>query len=366
MAIWLSEYPITVNYIRALPDKRRKIHFPISLLNSGTDMTRFLPDRFILTLLATVALASFLPATGAMAPGVAWASDIAIGLLFFLHGARLSREAVIGGLRQPKLHATVLASTFLLFPALGFTLQALFPHLLAPALWTGVLFVCTLSSTVQSSIAFTSIARGNVPAAVCAATASNLVGILVTPLLVSVLLHKSGGAGGLDSVVNIVVQLLLPFVAGQALRPWIGEWVTRHNKILAFVDRGSILLAVYSAFGAAVVEGIWHLFPLPQLGELVLVNAILLGLVLTITMFGSRLLGFARADEIVVVFCGSKKSLAAGIPMATVLFGASTVGVVLLPIMIFHQMQLMVCAVLARRYAAAQPATANAVPAAAE
>jgi sodium/bile acid cotransporter 7 len=218
---------------------------------------------------------------------------------------------------------------------------------------------------VQSSIAFTSIARGNVPAAVCAATASNLLGILLTPLLVSLLLHKSGSAGGLDSALNIVVQLLLPFVAGQVLRRRIGEWAKRHNKILGLVDRGSILLAVYSAFGAAVVEGIWHLFPLPQLGELVLVNAILLGLVLTITMFGSRLLGFARADEIVIVFCGSKKSLAAGIPMATVLFGASTVGVVLLPIMIFHQMQLMVCAVLARRYAAAQPTT-DTVPVAAE
>jgi sodium/bile acid cotransporter 7 len=232
-----------------------------------------------------------------------------------------------------------------------------------------VLFVTTLSSTVQSSIAFTSIARGNVPAAVCAATASNLLGILLTPLLVSLVLHKGGmtggSAGGLDSALNIVVQLLLPFVAGQLLRPWIGGWAARHNKMLGLVDRGSILLAVYSAFGAAVVEGIWHLFPLPQLGALVLVNAMLLALVLAITTFSSRLLGFARADEIVVVFCGSKKSLAAGIPMATVLFGASTVGVVLLPIMIFHQMQLMVCAMLARRYAAAQPG-ANAAPAAAE
>jgi sodium/bile acid cotransporter 7 len=328
-------------------------------------MTRFLPDTFILSLLATVALASLLPATGTAAAIVGWASNIAIGLLFFLHGARLSREAVVGGLRHPKLHGAVLASTFLVFPLLGLTLQALFPHLLAPALWTGVLFVTTLSSTVQSSIAFTSIARGNVPAAVCAATASNLLGILLTPLLVSLVLHKTGTAGGLDSALNIVVQLLLPFVAGQVLRPWIGAWAARHNKLLGLVDRGSILLAVYSAFGAAVVEGIWHLFPLPQLGELVLVNAILLALVLAITTFGSRLLGFKRADEIVVVFCGSKKSLAAGIPMATVLFGASTVGVVLLPIMIFHQMQLMVCAMLARRYSVAQPET-SAVPAAAE
>src|SRR3954467_3545096 len=175
-------------------------------------MTRFLPDGFILALLGTVALASLLPARGEVATIVGWASNIAIGLLFFLHGARLSREAVLGGLKQPKLHATALASTFLLFPLLGLGLEALFPHLLAPELWTGVLFVCTLSSTVQSSIAFTSIARGNVPAAVCAATASNLLGIVLTPLLVGFLLHKTGSADGLDSALNIVVQLLLPFV----------------------------------------------------------------------------------------------------------------------------------------------------------
>jgi sodium/bile acid cotransporter 7 len=327
-------------------------------------MKNWLPDRFILALLATVGLATMVPATGSAAPLVGWATSVAIALLFFLHGARLPREAILGGLRQPKLHLTVLASTFLLFPALGLTLQALLPNLLAPQLWTGVLFVCTLSSTVQSSIAFTSIARGNVAAAVCAATASNLLGILLTPLLVAVLLHRHGQAGGFDSVFSIVVQLLLPFLAGQLLRPWIGAWTARHNRVLALVDRGSILIAVYSAFGAAVVEGIWQLFPPLQLGELALVNGILLGLVLLITTFGSRLLGFQRADEIVIVFCGSKKSLAAGIPMATVLFGASTVGAILLPIMIFHQMQLMVCAVLARRYVAEQPT--NPVLAAAE
>ncbi|HEY4161559.1 MAG TPA: bile acid:sodium symporter family protein [Dongiaceae bacterium] len=331
-------------------------------------MKRWLPDKFILALLGTVALASLIPATGRAVPVVDWASNLAIGLLFFLHGARLSRKAILDGLRQPGLHVTVFASTFVLFPLLGLGLETLFPHLVAPELWTGVLFVCTLSSTVQSSIAFTSIARGNVPAAVCAATASNLLGIVVTPLLVTGLLHRHGGdgAGGddLTSAFRIVAQLLLPFVAGQALRPWIGAWAKRHNRLLGFVDRGTILIAVYGAFGAAVVEGIWHLFPPFQLGQLVIANAILLGLVLTITTFGARLLGFKRADEIVLVFCGSKKSLAAGIPMATVLFGASTAGIVLLPIMIFHQMQLMVCAVLARRYAAGAPA--EAVPAPAE
>ncbi|HVY97977.1 MAG TPA: bile acid:sodium symporter family protein [Dongiaceae bacterium] len=331
-----------------------------------TRLKSWLPDSFILALLATVAFATVLPATGRAAPVAAWASNIAIALLFFLHGARLSREAVLGGLRQPKLHALVLACTFVLFPLLGLALQAAVPGLVAPQLWTGVLFICTLSSTVQSSIAFTSIAKGNVPAAVCAATASNLLGIVATPVLVALLLHRqatTGSGTGFGSVLQIVVELLLPFVAGQALRPWIGDWAARNRKVLSLVDRGSILLAVYSAFGAAVVEGIWHLFPPLELGKLVLANAILLGLVLVLSTLAARLFGLKRVDEIVLVFCGSKKSLAAGIPMATVLFAGPTVGVVLLPIMIFHQMQLMVCAVLAKRYAREPLPQAAAVPA---
>jgi sodium/bile acid cotransporter 7 len=314
-----------------------------------TRLKSWLPDRFILALLATVALATLLPPAGVAAPIASWASNIAIGLLFFLHGARLPREAVLSGLKQPKLHAMVLACTFVLFPSLGLTLQALLPNLVAPALWTGLLFICTLSSTVQSSIAFTSIAKGNVPAAVCAATASNLAGIVVTPILAILLLHRHGYAGA-GSAVQIVVELLLPFIAGQVLRPWIGAWAVRNKKTLALVDRGSILLAVYSAFGAAVVEGIWHLFPPLELGKLVVANALLLGMVLGISTLAARLFGLKRADEIVLVFCGSKKSLVAGIPMATVLFDPATVGVVLLPIMIFHQIQLMVCAILAKRY----------------
>lgn len=327
-----------------------------------TRLKSWLPDRFILALLATVAVATVLPATGRAAPVAAWASNIAIALLFFLHGARLPREAVLSGLRQPKLHAAVLATTFVLFPLLGLALQALVPDLVSPQLWTGILFICTLSSTVQSSIAFTSIAKGNVPAAVCAATASNLLGIVVTPLLVTLLLHRHGSAG-FGSVLHIVMELLVPFVAGQALRPWIGKWVARNRSVLALVDRGSILLAVYAAFGAAVAEGIWHLFPPVELGKLVLINGVLLGSVLTISTFAARRLGFRRADEIVLVFCGSKKSLAAGIPMATVLFAGPTVGIVLLPIMIFHQMQLMVCAVLAKRYGRGPAVDAATVPA---
>ena len=199
----------------------------------------------------------------------------------------------------------------------------------------------------------------------CAATASNLLGMVITPVLVSILLSAHGGGISFNEITKIVLQLLLPFAAGQVARPWIGPWALRNKVLLSYTDRSSILIVVYSAFSAAVVEGIWHTVPLIDLGALLVVDAMLLALVLAITTYGSRALGFRKADEVTIVFCGSKKTLASGIPMANVLFAGQTVGMVVLPLMIFHQMQLMVCAALARKYGArTDPAPMTVQPAA--
>ncbi|RDI97030.1 bile acid:sodium symporter [Dyella solisilvae] len=316
-------------------------------------LRRFLPDRFTCALVVTVVLASVLPCRGTAASVFNVITDLAIALLFFLHGAKLSREAVVAGMTHWRLHLTVLASTFVLFPLLGIVLRPLLSPLVTPALYLGVLFLCTLPSTVQSSIAFTSMARGNIPAAICAASASSLLGIFITPLLVGVML-QSHGQGGMswDAIGAIVLQLLAPFVAGQVAQRWIGAWVQRNRAMLSYVDQGSILLVVYTAFSAAVLQGLWKQTPLPVLGGLLIVNAVLLAVALLVTRYGARALGFNREDEITIVFCGSKKSLASGVPMAKVLFAGHPMGTIVLPIMLFHQIQLMTCAVLARRYAA--------------
>ena len=316
---------------------------------------KFLPDNFTLCLVGTVTLASFLPVHGQAAAAFNWVTNIAVGLLFFLHGAKLSREAIIAGATHWRLHLVVLLSTFALFPLLGLALKPVLAPLVTPALYAGVLFLCTLPSTVQSSIAFTSIAKGNVPAAVCSASASSLLGIFVTPALVSVIVTNqaaSGGASPWHTVGNIVLQLLVPFVAGQLLRPLIGKWIEKNRGVLKFVDQGSILLVVYGAFSEAVNEGLWHTIPLSALGGLVVVSAVLLALALAVTIFASKRLGFNRADQITIIFCGSKKSLAAGVPMAKVIFASHAVGAVVLPLMLFHQIQLMVCAALAQRWGA--------------
>ena len=311
-------------------------------------------DTYVLALLAAMVLATLLPAQGQLAVVIGWVTAAGIFGLFFLHGARLSREAILEGARNWRLHGAVAAMTFAVFPLLGIGIRAL-PGI-DPALGAGMLFLCLLPSTVQSSIAFTSMARGNVAAAVCSASFSNFAGIFLTPLLAALLLTGTMGGISMDSVERIAVQLLLPFILGHLMRPLIGGWVMRQKRMLGLVDRGSILLVVYTAFAAAVTAGLWSRVSLADLGIITALSTALLAAVLLLSRAAGRWLGFNREDSIVLQFCGSKKSLASGVPMAGVLFSPAEVGAIILPLMIFHQIQLIVCADLARRYGSAAQA----------
>ena len=316
-------------------------------------------DPFIVALLGAVLLASLLPARGRFGTIADVVADAGIVLLFFLHGAKLSREAIVAGARNWRLHLAVFAVTFGLFPLIGLGMASL--PWLAPAVATGMLFVTLLPSTVQSSIAFTAVARGNVAAAVCSAAFSNLAGIFLTPLLVALTIHAAGGGMSFASARTIAFQLLAPFLLGHALRPLIGGFVARHRRLVTLVDRGSILIVVYTAFGAASIEGLWHKLPPAQIALVAALSAVVLAIVLFATWGLGRLLRFSREDAIVLLFCGSKKSLASGVPMAGVLFPAAQVGPIILPLMLFHQLQLIACAVIARSYAAQADAAAPSV-----
>ncbi len=249
-------------------------------------------DSFLMIMILVVILATLLPAQGEIKVIFQHLTTAAIALLFFLHGAKLSREAILSGLGHWRLHLVVFASTFVLFPLLGLGLQFMVPDWMSPTVYMGFLYLCALPATVQSAIAFTSVAGGNVAAAICSASASSILGVFLSPVLV-----------------------------------------------------------VYVAFSEAVVEGIWHKIDGWSLLTITIVSCVLLAIVLVINIYSARWLGFNKADEITIVFCGSKKSLANGVPMANVLFPAATVGIMLLPLMLFHQIQLMVCAILAQRYA---------------
>jgi sodium/bile acid cotransporter 7 len=318
-------------------------------------------DGFLAAILLTVAFAVVMPARGDAAGAVGWLTDAAIALLFFMHGAKLSPEEALVGVRHWRLHTMVFLSTFALFPLLGVSAHVLAPNFLPGPLWAGVILLTTLPSTVQASIVFTSVAGGNVPAAMCSATASSLLGVFLTPLIAGFLLARHGIDVSARSVLAIAVQLLLPFVAGQLSRPWIGAFLARHPRALKSVDYGSILILVYAAFSRGIVDGIWRQIDAGVLFKVALVDIALLAAVMAILTLGSRRLGFSRADEITIVFCGSKKSLVNGLPIATLLF-AGHAGLVIIPLMLFHQIQLMVCASLARHYAARRVTASEPLP----
>ncbi|WP_445491254.1 bile acid:sodium symporter family protein [Rhodopseudomonas sp. RCAM05734] len=308
-------------------------------------------DPFLLLLIGTVALAALLPARGAATGYVDHAVTAAVALLFLLYGARLSPAAVREGLLHWRLQSMVFASTYLLFPLVGLVASLLLRPYLPGDLAIGILFMCLLPSTVQSSIAFTAIARGNVPAALCSASVSNLLGVVLTPLLVSLLLSSAGGGVSMVAFEEIAAQIVAPFIVGQPIRPWVGAWLLRHARITSAVDRGSVLLIVYAAFSAGMVEGIWGQLSPASLALVLAIDLAVLTMVIVTTTLASRWMGFATEDEIAIVFCGSKKSMASGIPMAAILFSGHALGLIVLPIMLFHQAQLFVCAILARRYA---------------
>ena len=317
-------------------------------------------DPFLMAIIAAAVVASFLPATGIGAQVLSVATKVAIFCLFFLYGARLHPEEALRGLKHWKLHLTILAFTFVVFPLIGLAIGLLPGWALAPALIPGMVYVTLCPSTVQSSINFTSIARGNVAGAIVSASASNLLGVFLTPLLAIALMNTTGNANvGLGSIVDLVVQILLPFILGQLSRRWTADFVARHKKLKLF-DQASIVMVVYAAFSQGIREGIWSMVGWVDIVALVVVCLVLLAFMLWFTWFTARRLGFNRADAIAIQMCGTKKSLATGLPMATVLFAGQPIGLIMLPLMVFHQAQLMACSWLATRYAREADAAATA------
>ncbi|GAA3024486.1 bile acid:sodium symporter [Gordonia defluvii] len=311
-------------------------------------------DGFVVAIITAVVVASLFPARGSFAEVMDKVVIGAIALLFFLYGARLHPREAIAGLTHWRLHLTILAFTFVVFPILGVAMRPLVEPIVGHDLYLGLLFACLLPSTVQSSIAFTSISRGNVPGAIVSASLSNLLGVFVTPLLVVALMSTASGVHiDASSIIKLMAQILLPFILGQLARRWIAGWVQRYSEPTKIVDRGSIVLVVYVAFSEGVRNGIWSQVTVWQVVGVAAVAAVLVVVMLVVTGSLPPRLGFNRADTIAIQFCGSKKSLATGLPMATVLFAGGPVGLLVLPLMIFHQIQLILCSVLATRYAKA-------------
>lgn len=312
------------------------------------------PDWFLLGMAGATGLAWAFPAPGAaggwLHPELLTKAGVA--LIFFLHGVALSFGAMRGGALNWPLHLLVQSSTFLLFPLLGLALNAALGESVSPELKLGLFFLCALPSTVSSSVALTAAARGNVAGAVFNATLSSLLGVFLTPLWIAFVLKTSGQTQPLGPVMlDLVRWLVLPLAVGQACHPWLGGFAARHKAGINVVDRATILLLVYTSFCDSFRQGVWagH-----GAGQIWLVLGVALGLfVLAMVTMGAaaKALTFTREDRIAAMFCGSKKTLASGVPMAKLIFGAHPgLGLILLPIMIYHPLQLVICGVLAERW----------------
>lgn len=316
-------------------------------------MKHLRPDPFTLVLLAIIIVASLSPAQGEVATQLGHLGRLAVAVLFFIHGAALSRNQIRAGATQWQLHLFITSVTFIVFPLLVLPVTLLAPEWIPEDLALGFLYLGVLPSAVSSSIAFTAMAKGNIPAAICSAAASNVFGMMLTPFLLILLVSTTGETGFhiLDTLQDIFLQLLLPFVLGHSVRRWLGPWLNLNPRFSGRYDQGVILLIVYNAFSQSVADGLWQNLPVNAIVLTVGLCLVLLILLLITTTTLSRKLGFHRADEIAAVFCGSKKSLASGLPMANVLFaGNPALGMIVLPIMCYNQLQILVGAGLAKRY----------------
>jgi sodium/bile acid cotransporter 7 len=321
-------------------------------------LKRLATDWFLCGMLLATLLAYFFPTFGASggAMHAEWVIHIGIFVVFFLHGINLSGEQIRHGLKNTRLHLMVQGFTFGVFPLIWLVCNGLLGSHVPSLLMLGFFYLCALPSTISSSVALTGSAGGNVPAAILNASLSSVLGVFLTPLLVSLVVGS--GAGGIDlgsTLLDLCMMLLLPLVLGQCLRRWLAGFFSRYKRYTSIIDKLVILLLVYAAFCNSMVSGIWQ-----QQGNGVLLSALLgsaalLAVILWMTARTARALRLDNGDEIAAVFCASKKSLAAGVPMAALIFGNNPgLGLILLPIMIYHPLQLIVCSVLAERYASRQ------------
>lgn len=317
-------------------------------------MKGIIGDWFLLGLAGAIALAWAVPGPGA--PG-GWLhpevlTNWVVALIFFLHGARLSFAALRAGAVNWRLHLTVQAATFGLFPVLGIALAAIFHRWLPGDLGIGLFCLCAVPSTISSAIILTGIARGNVAGAVFNATLSNVIGVVITPLWITGELRTTGHMLPVGPVIlDLVRWLVVPLLLGQGAHRWIGGLLARYRRQTTIIDRVAILLIVYTAFCGSFQMHVWSSYRPAQLAGVAVVCGILFAIMIVAIGAATRALRFGREDRIAAMFCGSKKTLAAGVPMLKLIFGAHpAIGLILLPIMIYHPLQLVICGMLAQRW----------------
>lgn len=311
-------------------------------------------EWFLLAMVISIFLAMIIPDVGRSQGNLHLDKVTAFGIavIFFLHGIGISPKSLKAGMSNWKLHLFIQSATFILYPLLWVVFGQGILALMPTALAFGFCFLFVLPSTISSSVAMTAIGRGNISGAIFNASLSSFLGVLITPLLIQVFMGLEGaGIDMLESVTSIAKMLLLPMVLGQVLRPVLFQYFEKHKSTLGKLDKCVILLIVFNAFSDSVSEGIWQSFSIKYIVMTVIICGLVLLFVVNLMKKSTRWLGFEKGDEVAAVFCGSKKTLAAGVPIAKVIFSSDPrLGMILLPVMIYHPLQIFYCAILANRY----------------
>jgi len=306
-------------------------------------------DPLVRLLVLAIALASVVPVMGEGRAIARSVSDAGIFLLFLMNGLRLPRQDVLRGLRNARFLLPLIIWCFGIMGLAGWGLWQIGENFLPPVVALGLLFVGVLPSTVQSATAYSSLAGGNVAASVIAAAVLNLLGVIITAPLLSVMAGSEGLGIDLDGLRRLAIILLLPFAIGQLLQGFFFAFLADKKKAIAWLDRLVIGLAVYVAFSGAVEQGLWtSVSPLDWASLLALVSVFLIiGFAGAWAAGGA--LGLDRPDRIAFLFAGAQKSIAIGAPLASILFPPAIAGLLLVPVLLYHLLQLIISAPLANR-----------------
>ena len=307
-------------------------------------------DPLVRLLALAILLASVFPATAEYRPIAQGVSNGAIFVLFFLNGLRLPREEVLRGVRHMRFLAPLALWCFAAMALAGWGLAQAGSALHLPStVALGLLFIGCLPSTVQSATAYSSLGGGNVAVSVVAAAFLNILGVFLSAPLFSLMAGSEAAAFDLAALERVLLILLLPFVIGQVTQGWLGHFVREHRRLATWMDRSSIAIAVYVAFSGAVEQGLWQLVGLSDWAALLLLVCVFL----LFGFGGSWLLAGAlklqRPDRISFLFAGGQKSIALGAPLASVLYPPAIAGLLLLPLLTYHMLQLVLSAPLASR-----------------
>ncbi|WP_010135272.1 bile acid:sodium symporter family protein [Ochrovirga pacifica] len=311
-------------------------------------ITKYL-DPFVLCLLMVIALAFLFP-NGAETFCLAELTSVGISGIFFLYGLKLSIAEVTNGLKNYPLHILVQLSTFVLFPAIIWILKPVLSLWIGDTFWMGLFYLSALPSSVSSSVIMVSLAKGNVPSAIFNASISGIIGVFATPLWMGLVMYQQENVSLQGIFLKLTLQILVPLVIGLSLNKKYGTWAQQKKRFITLYDKTIIVLIVYSSFCKSILTDVFLGISLLQILYLGIVIVALFWIMMGMIYSFARLLRLNLADQITAMFCGSKKSLIHGSAILKILFvNNPNASLFLLPVMLYHTIQLMILAVIANR-----------------